>query len=99
MLEASAWTDAAFALIELELSLWTVRRLIFEDGAWFCSLTRQPSLPLELDETADAGHEVLPLAILLSFLQARRITASSPKTTVPVIKTARNEMLCCDNFA
>src|SRR5262249_27688341 len=40
--EAGAWTDAALALIELELPAWSLRRLVYEDGEWLCSLTRQP---------------------------------------------------------
>src|SRR5262245_40696798 len=48
LIEAGAWTDAAFALLALELPQWTVRRLACEDGEWFCALSRQRGLPLEL---------------------------------------------------
>ncbi len=61
LIEVGAWTDAALALIELELPVWKLRRLIYEEGAWFCSLSRGLNLPVELDDTADASHEVLPL--------------------------------------
>ena len=44
LIEAGAWTGAALALIELELPAWKVRRLVLDDGEWFCSLSRQPSL-------------------------------------------------------
>ena len=43
---------------------------------------RQPRLPLDLDELAEAGHEILPLAILIAFLQARRATAAERPTGV-----------------
>jgi hypothetical protein len=30
LIEAGAWTDAALAMVELELPYWTVRRLTYE---------------------------------------------------------------------
>ena len=57
-IEAGAWNDAMLALIELELPAWKLRRLICEDGEWVCSLSKQPNLPVALDETADATHDV-----------------------------------------
>ena len=101
LVESSAWVDAALALIELELPGWRVRRLICEDGQWHCSLSRQPNLPIALDDTADATHEVLPLAILLAFLQARRRTALAAQSVpaVPLSEPVLAETICCDNFA
>jgi len=101
LIEAGAWTDAAFALIELELPAWKVRRLIRDDGEWFCSLSRQPGMPAWLDDTAESSHELLPLAILLAFLQARRMTGIAPESRAPVpaIQAAGIETICCDNFA
>jgi hypothetical protein len=99
--EAGAWADAALALIEQELPSWKLRRLVCEDGVWLCSLSRQPYLPITLDDTADAMHEVMPLAVLAAFLQARRISGMAPVATsaVPTIRAAAHEMICCDNFA
>jgi hypothetical protein len=77
-IEAGAWTDAALALIELELPAWRLRRLIYENGAWFCSLSKDLNLPLELDDTADARHDVLALAILSAFVTARRESGVPP---------------------
>lgn len=57
LIEAGAWSDAALALIELELPEWKLRRLVYEDGEWFCSLSKQPNLPVVFDDTADACHE------------------------------------------
>jgi hypothetical protein len=72
LIEASAWSDVALALIEIELPMWKLRRLIYEDGEWFCSLSKEPNLPVQFDDTADARHDVLPLAILSAFVEARR---------------------------
>ena len=101
LVESDAWTDAALALIELELPGWKLRRLICEDGRWFCSLSRQPNLPVALDDTADATHDVMPLAILLAFLQARRRIAAAAQSiaAVPAVETAPAGLICCDNFA
>jgi len=102
LIEAGAWSDAALALIELELPAWKLRRLVYEDGEWLCSLSKQPNLPVALDDTADACHEVLPLAILSAFVEARRKTSavrepSSP--TVPQVRPTSGYAICCDNFA
>jgi hypothetical protein len=101
LIEAGAWTDAVFALIELEMPAWKLRRLVLEDGEWFCSLSRQPNLPLELDDTADANHDVLPLAVLRAFLEARRRIGVTHEiiSPVPHVRPAETQMICCDNFA
>jgi hypothetical protein len=102
LIEAGAWNDAALALIELELPVWKLRRLVCEDGQWFCSLSKQPKLPVDLDETADANHDVLPLAILGAFVEARRMAGAVHKIrpqTVPQIRPKSGHAVCCDNFA
>jgi hypothetical protein len=40
LIEVGAWCDAVLALIEIEFPAWSVRRIAYEDGEWFCSLTR-----------------------------------------------------------
>ncbi|HMJ42064.1 MAG TPA: hypothetical protein VK522_07275 [Pseudolabrys sp.] len=80
LIEARAWSDVVLALIEIELPTWKLRRLIYEDGEWFCSLSKQPSLPVDLDDTADARHDVLPLAIISAFVEARGRTIASHET-------------------
>ena len=102
LIKIRAWSDAALALIELELPAWKLRRLVYEDGEWFCSLSKQPNLPVALDDTADACHDELPLAILSAFVEARRKTSavrepSSP--TVPQVRPTSGYAICCDNFA
>ena len=102
MIDAGAWTDAALALIELELPAWKLRRLVYDDGEWFCSLSKQRHLPANLDDTADAHHEVLPLAILSAFVEARRRTTMAHATglqTVPQVRPTFGYTVCCDNFS
>ena len=94
LIESGAWTDAALALIELELPAWKLRRLVREDGEWFCSLSRQPNMPVEFDDTVDASHEVLPLAILRAFIDARRRAGIPDAVTsaVPAIRPSATGM-------
>lgn len=100
LIAAGAWTDAALALVELELPTWQLRRLAYEGSEWFCSLSRQPHLPASLDDTADGNHELMGLAILRAFLQARRMTdLAPPAPRVPTIRADAGVLLCCDNFA
>src|SRR5665213_3766256 len=99
LIQSSGWIDAALALIEIELPGWKLRRLAYDEGEWHCSLSKQPNLPIELDDTIDAHHEVLPLAILSALLQARRDSVVRKNQTVPHFKPAPAYVVCCDNFA
>ena len=100
LLACGAWTDAALALVDMELPAWTLRRLVYESGEWFCSLSRQPNLPAAMDDTADGNHELLPLAILLAFVEARR-AQSVPRvvSAVPTVQPGAADYVCCENFA
>src|SRR4051812_9364507 len=83
LIEAKAWTDAALTLIELEMPIWKLRRLEYQDGEWICSLSTQPNMPIAIDDTADARHDVLPLAILSAVLEARRKGSEVRETRSP----------------
>ena|SRR5580700_1963154 len=101
MIEAGAWVDAALAVLELELPAWRLRRLVYDSGGWLCSLSRQPTLPIELDDTVDGRHEKLPLAVLRAFIEARQRTGiAEPKSSgVPQLQPDLADAICCDNFA
>jgi hypothetical protein len=101
LIEAGAWTDAALAVIALELPGWQLRRLEYDGSQWFCALSRGLNLPAMLDDTADANHELMPIAILRAFFQARRMTEIAPRATslVPQVSDATDSLVCCDNFA
>jgi hypothetical protein len=102
LVAAEAWTDAALALLDLELPQWTLRRLAYEDGEWRCCLGKQWPLPEWLDDTVEAGHPVLPLAILDALIEARAVaptSASDAPRSVPSVRLPRDvAYLCCDNF-
>jgi hypothetical protein len=102
LIKSDAWTDAALALIELELPQWQIRRIAYDDGEWHCALSRQRELPEWLDQSIEARHADLPLAILRVFVDAQRVSAPSAKTSVPTVPRDANlryEPVCCDNFA
>jgi hypothetical protein len=101
LIGAGAWTDAALALIAFELPQWKLRRILYEDGEWHCALSKQPQLPMGLDEMAEGSHASLPLAILIALLQALRDPAGreSGGTGVLQVTSLAGQAMCCDNFA
>jgi hypothetical protein len=101
LIESEAWTDAALALIDLELPLWQVRRVAYDEGEWYCALSRERELPDWLDSSIEARHPDLALAILSAFVEAQRINAPSSRTSVPAVTRDTSplyEPVCCDNF-
>src|ERR1700682_5685310 len=100
LIRSEAWTDAALALIDLELPQWQVRRIAYDQGEWHCALSRQRELPEWLDQSIETHHADLPLAILSAFVDARRAPAPSRRTSVPPVPSnALYVALCCDNFS
>src|SRR5215475_7666054 len=101
LIRSGAWTDAALALIDLELPQWQIRRLVYDDGEWYCALSRERELPDWLDQSIEARHADLALAILGAFVEARRISEPESKTSVPAVnRTALNfyEPVGADNY-
>ena len=97
-----AWTDAALLLAEGELPTWRLRRLIYDGGEWMCSLSRHPGVPVEIDDAADGRHVTRPIAILLSLVEAKRLTAATERVrtmSVPRVKPVIVHPVCCDNFS
>ena len=102
LVQAEAWTDAALALIHLELPLWQVRRIAYDEGEWHCALSRQRELPDWLDQSIEAQHEDLALAILSAFVEARRVGEPASRTSVPSVSPCTDtlyEVACSDNYA
>src|SRR3984893_4517284 len=67
LIGSGAWTDAALALIDLELPLWQVRRIAYDDGEWYCALSRERELPDLLEPSIDAPKTDFALAVLRPF--------------------------------
>ncbi len=86
-IRSGAWTDAALALIDIELPFWHIRRLAYDEGEWYCALSRERELPDWLDQAIEARHADLALAILSAFVEAQRISEPESRTSVPAVKT------------
>jgi hypothetical protein len=102
LIQTGAWTDAALALIDLELPLWQIRRLAYDDGEWYCALSRARELPDWLDQSVESRHADLALAILSAFVDAERLASPQSRTSVPAVPRDANPLydpVCCDNFA
>lgn len=102
LLHAEAWIDAVFCLVELELPAWRPCRLIYDGGEWVCSLSCHPEVPFAFDDTIDGRHEAPAIAILLSFVEAKRLLATTKRAGAPsvpqVAPAAAAYNFCCDNF-
>ena len=102
LIQSGAWTDAALALIDLELPQWQVRRVAYDEGEWHCALSRQRELPDWLDQPIETHHADLALAILSAFVEAQRVSAPPTRTSVPTVPRDANplyEPVYSDNFA
>jgi hypothetical protein len=101
--DARAWTDAALALIELELPLWHIRCLAYDGGEWHCALSRQCELPDWLDQAVETKHANLTLAILSTFVEAQGTLTAATRPSVPSVSRGEgmscNVPMCCDNFS
>jgi hypothetical protein len=101
LIASGAWTDAALALIDLELPQWQVRRIAYDEGEWYCALSRERELPDWLDRSIESRHADLALAILSAFFDAQRSATPRITTSVPTVPRDANpfyEPVCCDNF-
>jgi hypothetical protein len=104
LIEAKAWTDLTLMLVSLELPQWKLRRLVYEDGGWFCSLSKHWQVPDWLDDAVEAHHEVLPIAILIAFTEAQRNAMNLAETNPPIVPQVQTGSLevsypvNCDDF-
>lgn len=99
LIEHAAWTEIGLALVAIELPGWEMRRLAYDDGEWHCALSRQPNLPAEIDDSADAHHPLMPLAIICALVEAQGANTAHRIAAVPQVQRPPTHVLCCDNFA
>ncbi|MBK3660062.1 hypothetical protein JJE66_02175 [Bradyrhizobium diazoefficiens] len=101
LIDAGAWTDAALALMELELPLWQVRRIAYDEGEWHCALSRERELPDWLEAAVEECHGDLAIALLSAFVEVRALTAEASRPSVPNLRPATDplyEPAACENF-
>jgi hypothetical protein len=102
LIESGAWTDAALALIDLELPQWRLRRIAYVEGEWHCALSRERELPEWLDRSTEGRHADLAVSILSAFVEARRISVPADRTSVPTVRPDPKplyEPVLSDNFS
>lgn len=100
-IDAEAWADAALALMELELPLWQVRRIAYDEGEWYCALSRERELPDWLDAAVEGRHADLALALLSAFIEVQALAMDVSRPSVPSVRPALDplyEPVGCENF-
>jgi len=101
LIDAEAWTDAALALMELELPLWQVRRIAYDEGEWHCALSRERELPDWLDAAVEAQHADLALALLSAFVEVQALAVDVSRPSVPSVGQLQDplyEPVTCENY-
>jgi hypothetical protein len=102
LIEAGALTQAALSLIELELPLWKLRRIAYDEGEWHCAMSRQRELPEWLDQAVEARHASLTLAILGAYIETvgqTELSREPNRPSVPQASAQQYQPLYCENFA
>jgi hypothetical protein len=87
---AGAWTSALSALINLELPNWCIRRLVQDDGSWWCAMNECQPVYWRDDEV-DERHDDLDLAIATAFLTA--LCRSMTTAVAPARETVESRVL------
>ena len=100
LVTAGAWTDAALALIAIELPRWQLRRLAYDEGEWHCALSNQRDLPDWLDSAVETHHPDLATAILDAFraVVSRGGTPHLTQAPVRAIQPTDSEPMLCENY-
>jgi hypothetical protein len=102
LIEAGALTQAALSLIDLELPLWKLRRIAYDEGEWYCAMSRQRELPEWLDQAVETRHASLTLAILGAYIETVgqiELSREPSRPSVPQTRAGQYEPLYCENFA
>ena len=102
LIDAEAWADAALALMELELPLWHVRRIAYDEGEWHCALSRERELPDWLDSAVEGCHGDLAIALLSAFVEVQALAMEVSRPSVPTVRPAPDpfyEPVGCENFS
>jgi hypothetical protein len=101
LLAAGAWTDAALLLLERMLPAWRVRRIVYDETAWHCALSKTWWRPDWLDESAEHAHRELSVAILGALLEAHRQESAEPPPRQSAVPTPTSEgrALFCENIS
>lgn len=100
LVAAGAWTDAALALIAIELPAWQLRRLAFDESEWHCALSLERNMPDWLDDGVETHHADMATAILNAFCNAVARSGTSHLTEVPASTMRPSDFtpMQCENY-
>lgn len=101
LIRLGAWTEAALALLALELPQWHLRHIAHDAGEWRCLLSRRRALPDWLDQPLEGCHADLTLAILSAYIEAKRGDTLPDESAANLSKDdpVLDVPLGCDNFS
>jgi hypothetical protein len=102
LIDAKAWVDGALALIGIELPLWQVRRIAYDEDEWHCALSRERELPDWLDAAVESRHADLALALLSAFIEVQALSMQASRPSVPTVRPAPDpfyEPIGCENIS
>lgn len=101
LIDAGAWTDAALTLLAIELPAWKLRRLVYDEGEWHCTVSRARELPEWLDDAIETHHRDFAMAILKAIVEALGTADLERRGTLRFARRPleSESLLCCDNFS
>lgn len=99
LIAAGAWIDAALALLAIELPQWTLRRLSYDGGEWYCTLSAHREMPDWLDGAIETHHPDMATALLQAVQQALDAgTPQPPALAGPPAAADDFAPMSCDNY-
>ena len=99
LISAGAWTDAALAVLAIELPAWKLRRLAYDEGEWHCAISRTRELPEWLDGSIETHHTDMTAAILKAVVEGMRLSDLEQSCESAARRALDGDALVsCDNF-
>lgn len=98
LISDSAWIDAALTLLAIEQPQWQLRRLAYDNGEWYCALSRQREMPDWLDQSVETHHADASLAILRAYMELIHTSPEPKQAAISRRDGGLYEPLCCENF-
>ncbi|MCX7318329.1 MAG: hypothetical protein NT113_02080 [Hyphomicrobiales bacterium] len=100
LVAAGAWTEAALALIAIELPAWHLRRLAYDDGEWHCALSTERHMPDWLDDAVETHDADMAVAIMDAFRSVAARGSTPHLTEVSNRSDQRSEFtpMLCENY-
>ena len=103
LLQVHATLEAALALLGYDLPGWSVRQLAQDGDGWHCLLSRNPALPIDLDDPLAGDGQTPAHAILIAMAAERCRDRQASQTRDGAEGSITGELLvpgvACDDYA